>query len=155
MSKWTDAELQQAAMADRWLKKARIAEGEIRDCVDQVALLREQARSCGAVVGGGRAKVTTDKVGNGVASIMHEVEILEDRIAVKQHLRERIRKAIDDVPDLTLRRLLTQRYLLYRTWEQAAEAMDYDPAWLAHKRVPALLEVRLPWQHTDEEDTQP
>ena len=150
MGKWTEAELQQAAIADRWLKKARIAEGEIKDCLDQVAMLKEQAKSCGAVVGGGRAKVTTDKVGNGVASIMAEIAILEERIDVKQHLRERIRKAIDAVPDLTLRRLLTQRYLLYRTWEAAAEAMDYDAAWLAHKRVPALLEVRLPWQERED-----
>lgn len=150
MGKYTEAELQHAALADRWLKKARIAEGEIQDCMDQVALLKEQAKSCGAVIGGARAKVTTDKVGNGVASIMAEVQILEERIAVKQHLRERIRHAIDAVPDLTLQRLLVQRYLLYRTWEQAAESMDYDAAWLAHKRIPALLEVRLPWQERED-----
>ena len=150
MSKYTDAELQQATIADHWLKRARIMEYDIRDCRDQIAILKEQARSAGAVFGGIRAQTTSDKVGNAVAAIMREVDTLEEMIVRKQHLRETIRRAIDAVPDLTLRRLLMQRYLLYRTWEQAAEAMDYDAAWLAHKRVPALLSVKLPWQEMEE-----
>lgn len=152
--KYTREQYEKASVAHSWLVRAKQAEEEIKEQLEQIEMLKAQAVSVGSAVGGVRARSTGDKVGMSAALILDEVRQLDEMIAAKQHTRERIRIAIEAVPDHKYRLLLTQRYLLYKTWEQAADAAGYDKDWYARNRVAALCAVRLPWITETDEDAE-
>lgn len=71
--------------------------------------------------------------------------LIDERIDQLNQIKAEIFNAITAVPDCTLRTLLIERYINFKTWEQIAVDMGYSYSNITHKLHPAALKaVEIP-----------
>lgn len=74
---------------------------------------------------GGGTHQTGDKLGDAVARIMDAESRVSDEIEMLEATEREVIKTINGVQDGTLSKLLYERYINGKTWEQIAVMMNY------------------------------
>ena len=118
------------------LKQLQYLKKEIEQIQNRIIGLRESAEkvTSGGITdepfGGGRS----DKVGNGVASIVDLVNLLESRKRGIIEEEYRLSKWIGDIVDSDIRQIMTYRYINNYSFQKIALAMGhYDEQYPRHK----------------------
>ena len=136
-----DAEIIDAAK--RYLKRIRRLDTKINRDIDELHRLKAKVTSItpmlkpDVVSGGGHQ----DKLAEAMAEIMDLNDHINREIDRFAEMREEIVSAIDDVEDDRLHRVLTLRYVSFKTFEWIACEMgySYQQIWKIHKK--ALLTI--------------
>lgn len=92
----------------------------------------------GGHVGGGMEKTDAaiDKLRRMRSGILKEIRELEA-------VRDEIMRAINAVPDETLRLLLEERYINFHSWRQIARNMNYSEDYIYRLHQDALKKLRI------------
>lgn len=121
--------------------------------IDSLAAECERLRSLaektgGSIIDGTLGKKTRDDNGASFERIAEQMIELEKEIQMKINtllsIRSNINKAIDSVPDETLRSLLRYRYICGYTFERIAVEMNYSYKQICRKHGNALSLIKCP-----------
>lgn len=84
---------------------------------------------------------TIDKIGIDVANLEHLRKELTERITKLQNLRQDIQQKIWEIPDPTLRMLMSLRYLDCQKWEEICVKLNYS--WVQIHRLHSIALKKL------------
>lgn len=112
-------------------------------------LKEERARLVAKLEGGRGSSLTGMPRGgrydwtDGVARVMRYTERIGRDIDYWTQVQFDVREAVNRVPDLRCRDVLTCRYVLYMRWEDIADEMDYELRWIyeLHRRGLGMVTV--------------
>jgi hypothetical protein len=68
--------------------------------------------------------------------------LIDERVDRLTKIKAEILGSIEAVPDCTLRTLLIERYINFKTWEQIAVDMNYNYRWIIKLHGHALQEIK-------------
>ena len=91
---------------------------------------------------GGGTHQTGDKLGAAVARIMDAESRVSDEIEMLEATEREVIKTINGVQDGTLSKLLYERYINGKTWEQIAVQMNYSYRQITRMHGSALIAVK-------------
>lgn len=126
----------------QWLQRAWNAEKEIRDlCERKKKIFEDLTRatpSYDAKTGGFQADSGDGKY----MKLVEYAKRIEEKTDLLYEIKSEIDEAIEQVPDVRLRRLLKLRYIDFYTWEKIAEKLDLSDKWVRERlHSDALREI--------------
>ena len=125
-----------------FLRRYRDAQRTMRCCMEELAQLRAEAASVSAALSG---MPSGGGDGQAIPRAVERIADAESRLVSAYGAalseRNRVKDAIDTVPDPLRRDILTSRYILCQRWERIAADIDRDLRWvlrLHHRAVDEL-----------------
>jgi len=125
---------------------------QYRSILREIAQLEEEKhrtleRLQGAAAGTHRVHAglctAPDRIGTMLARCEHYQRVIDARLDALIDLREEIEQAIADLPSAE-RQLLRLRYIEGKTWEQVADALNYDLRWVTRLHCRTLQKIAGP-----------
>ena len=129
--------------AREFLSQAYLLDQRIKSKMQQVKDLRALASDVKAFSGNEPVSHTRDvtTLQSAVVRIVEEEQALNAEIDTFVETKRQIREVIDRVPDMTMRLILEKRYLLFESWAQIIDDMNYSKRWLLDLHSRALEAV--------------
>ena len=125
-----------------FLRRYRDAQRTMRRLLEELAQLRAEAASVSAALSG---MPSGGGDGQAIPRAVERIADAESRLVSAYGAalseRNRVKDAIDTVPDPLRRDILTRRYILCQRWERIAADIDRDLRWvlrLHHRAVDEL-----------------
>ncbi len=128
--------------AKEWLQRPQKLQKELDLLIDGQA---ERYYRTVSISGSSNAEVVQGTKGNRTEQKYISYLAYSDKIQAKRDKLKAVRREIIDtiqqVDDKTLQRLLYERYLRYKPWEQVAKSIDYSIYHTTHILHPRALEA--------------
>ena len=138
--------------AKEYLSQAFCIEMQVQSKLEQIEALRSLA--CRVTTSfdraGGHSR-NASSMQDTIVKIMEAEEELNRKIDELVTVIKEITDVIDRIPDVTLRLILENRYLLFHTWEEIAIDMNYARRWTQEKHREALDAVQRILDEREEE----
>ena len=128
--------------AKEFLSRAWYLEQQVQSKLGQIERLRSLA--CRVTTSFDRAgghSQNASSMQDTIVKIMEEEEELNRKIDELVTVRKEITEVIDRIPEVTLRLILENRYLLFHTWEDIAASMGCTVRWSMYRHEVALRTV--------------
>lgn len=124
-----------------WLKRYRVMDQEMKQLTEELERWRARATKITPTISGEQGSGGSDRLQTSVDKICE----LEDNICRKidslTQMRGEIERAINSIPDSTLRQLMRYRYIDGRTFEEISVLMNYSWRWIHQLHSKALSQL--------------